>query len=61
LHLALPPSGLPGLGENRWLAGSCLKATKDHADIKRIEFDPAANATSLLGGDESRAVRGRGP
>ena len=46
---------LPRTGENRWLAGSCLKATKDHADIKRIEFDPAANATSLLGGDENRA------
>jgi hypothetical protein len=45
----------PGLGENRRLAGSCLKATMDHAAIKRIEFDPAANATPLLGGDESRA------
>ena len=51
----MPFERLPGLGENRWLAGSWLKATKDHADIKRIEFDPAANATSLLGGDGSRA------
>jgi hypothetical protein len=47
---------LPGLGENRWLAGSCLKATKDHADIKRIELRRAPEAQMPRRLNTDRAV-----
>jgi hypothetical protein len=45
---------LASLDEDCRITGSGLVATHDHIDVERIEFDPAADAASPVGGDESR-------
>ena len=47
--------GFSGLDQNRWIARRRLAASYDHVDIERVEFDPATDAASGLGGDEDRA------
>ena len=46
---------LAGLDMRRSLARGKFIPTDDDVDIERIELDAAANAASLLGGDEGRA------
>jgi hypothetical protein len=46
---------LAGFDENRGMACGGLAAARDHLDIRRVELDAAADATSLVGGDEGRA------
>ncbi len=46
---------LAGFDQDSGIARRGLVATDDHVDIKRIEFDAAADSAGLLGRDEGRA------